>query len=405
MSASSKPQTGPQYPALQERQAIWQTAWGAMAGIAALVALGVWQQANAPHSTTAIWPVYPLAVLAAASLWLVFTPLTHQWPFRLTKSLGVSPLELVNLGPGSPCVQHTVRRKGTTEEWFVQELPTDPDIEHVATLVRLGIANHSDAAVEGVKLTVRQAVPTIGFLPMLMHVKDDNLPGSPQSHQGITVVPGREPNHFFDVVIRWFPGSGRSTDFFLYGAAPGVNVRLSTTSYQLLLAATGRGVPEFVCTALITADALGAPTLTLESFTTLGTHAPAPAAAPNDEREELIRRVGIVVSGINNLIATHHRYRPDLVEPGSGTSRADWERTVNRNQRHDNETVGRYFEEYNSEVQELVAALSQRDALTEAEVHHVEWITGILGFHNLSEVSAMLAKGAERLREAKPTEN
>jgi hypothetical protein len=215
-------------------------------------------------------------LIGAASFLKLNTP-----PRRSPKT---SPLDLVHLGAGSPCIQHTVRRVGTAQEWFEQELPKDPSIERVATLVRLGIINTGATTVQGAKVTLRSSRPGIGFLPTLMHVKDDNSFGSPLSHQGMDVHPGAVPNDYIDIVISYVPGSGRPTGLILYTADLQLMATLPATYYELEIVVTGENVPERVRIVRMETDEAQLPTLTIESGTLLGTYMPHGYGGPDDAR-------------------------------------------------------------------------------------------------------------------------
>jgi hypothetical protein len=105
-----------------------------------------------------------------------------------------------------------------------------------------------------------------------MHVKGDNRSGFPETHKGIDIHPSKTPSDFVDMVIRWFPGSGRPTDFILYAAEEGIPLMLPFKRYELQLAVTGDGIPERSRLFLLEADGSGAPTLTALSGDLLGTH-------------------------------------------------------------------------------------------------------------------------------------
>ena len=113
-----------EFPALQERRVLWQTACGGVAVIAAGLGGLIWQQASAVQATIPVWPAYAFGVVALIGLYCVFAPVIHFWPFRPSSEPVNDPLPVRSQTP-APAVPLQPRRERTPQETVDAPYPID----------------------------------------------------------------------------------------------------------------------------------------------------------------------------------------------------------------------------------------------------------------------------------------
>jgi hypothetical protein len=60
----------------------WITAWGAVTGVFAALAIGYWLIAADSSSRLPWWPLVPFGFAVVAGVYMIFAPVGHWWPFE-----------------------------------------------------------------------------------------------------------------------------------------------------------------------------------------------------------------------------------------------------------------------------------------------------------------------------------
>jgi len=115
--------------------------------------------------------------------------------------------------------------------------------------------------------------------------------------------------------------------------------------------------------------------------------------------QAILDRIDTVSQSLSARLGQYARFQPEWQEVGTdpGDHQA-WQRGVNRRAAHDNSVTAGFLESEGAEVGALIAALRQRDCLTEDEVKHYRWIINVGRPDCISTALGMLQNGAERLR-------
>ncbi|MGZ4301029.1 MAG: hypothetical protein ACXVFF_07575 [Gaiellaceae bacterium] len=126
---------------------------------------------------------------------------------------------------------------------------------------------------------------------------------------------------------------------------------------------------------------------------------------PQDSDEQLVARARDAVKKLGLLWGQHARYTPDRwseTEEQPDTSHAAWAKQINTSRRHEQNTLGRFFEDHYPDVVDIASELHVRRALTDDEIQKFNWVIGTSAMsgslHGVSDIGPLLLTGAQRLR-------